>query len=346
MTNMDNKENNLKVAIVTIESFNFGNRLQNYALQHLLEKMNCKVETIRRNPLEHGIGKLKAIAKNCAQTMLQSKGAKFHAFDKMIHKSSFYASANQAPDKLADHYDFFIAGSDQVWNPHYQFVGSVDYLTFARPEQKIAYAGSFGVSELPEEMKEQSKIWFENFESISVREDAGAQIIKNLTGRTVPVVLDPTLMLAADEWRKLEKQPSNIPKGEYILVYSVASMGQEMSAAVAEVKKTHLVVDIRETLKNGHEWAVGPAEFLYLIDHARELYTDSFHGTVFSILFHTKFKVFEREGIVMNSRIETLLKETNMINEDSFENVDSRLIELRKNSHDFLRNALGKNRSK
>ena len=329
-----------KIGIITIESFNLGNRLQNYALQEILERMDCQVETIRRIRQPKGKDAIKKSVKNCIQTLMKSKGAKFRDFDKLIHKSPFYASADEAPADLADKYDFFVAGSDQLWNPNYDFVGSVDCLAFAKPNQKIAYAGSFGVSELTSAEKERYKKWFSNFKNISVREADGAEIIKELTGNDAPVVLDPTLMLSAEEWRKLEKIPPGLPDGDYILVYSVEGMSAEMQKAVQEAGRTCTVLDIRAKQKNGHEWAVGPSEFLYLVDHAKALYTDSFHGTVFSILFHTRFRIFERDGIKMNSRTDTLLKETGLSDSDSFADADEKLNKLRKASAEFLNKSL------
>ena len=295
-----------KIGIVTIESFNLGNRLQNYALQEILKNMGFQVETIRRSSEEENI------LKRIMQEVLQTKRAKFRAFDKLINKSKWFATKDEAPKEMCNEYDYFIAGSDQVWNPYYDFVGKTNFLEFAKHEQKIAYAASFGVSELPEEAKKRYKDWLDDFKNIAVRENAGADIIEDLINKDVSVVLDPTLMLNAENWRSLEKKPKNVPKTKYILVYSVEGMSENMKEVIEEKKKTYEVVDIRQKLKNGHEWAVGPAEFLYLVDHASELYTDSFHGTVFSILFHTKFRIFERDGINMNSRIETLLEKTGL----------------------------------
>lgn len=329
-----------KIGIVTIESFNLGNRLQNYALQNVLEKLGFQVETIQRSRPVTGKERIKKLAINFVQTVLQSKGAKFRSFNSLIHKSKYYALSDEDFNIVIDEYDYFIAGSDQIWNPYYDFVGKVDYLTFAKPKQKIAYAASFGVSELPIETKEIIAKYLMEFSHISVREKTGANIIKELCGKNVPVVLDPTLMLSADEWRKLEKKPSKAPKQKYVLVYSVERMSDKMKDAVEDISKTKKVVDVRACQTNGHEWSVGPAEFLYLIDHAEMLYTDSFHGTVFSILFHTKFKVFNREGLQMNSRIDTLLEETGMKNMNTFDNIDEKLVILREKSAVFLKNAL------
>lgn len=331
-----------KIGIITIESFNLGNRLQNYALQNILENMGYQVETIRRNKPVIGRDKIKRSTKILLQTIMQSKGAKFRLFDSKINKSKFYASANQAPIDLTNQYDYFVAGSDQIWNPYYDFVGSVDYLYFAKAEQKIAYAASFGVSEFPDEKKEELKEYLKDFKYISVREDAGAQIIKELTGRDVPVVLDPTLMLSVNAWRKMEHKPRNMPSGEYVLVYSVDKMSKEFVAEVEKEAVTNKIVNVREIQANGHEWAVGPAEFLYLVDHAKMIYTDSFHGLVFAILFHTKFKVFGRDGIQMSSRIDTLMEKTGLKTSDSFEQADQYVVALRRKSKQFLAEALGK----
>ena len=330
-----------KIGIITIESFNYGNRLQNFALQHTLEKLGYEVETIQRNPAKSYQTHIKRWAKKVIQRISRSKGARFQEFDTLIRHSKYYATNSEISDNIKQHFDYFIAGSDQIWNPYYDFVGSVECLTFANPEQRIAYAGSFGISSLPVSKQALYKEWFSDFNHISVREEAGAQIIKQLTGKDVPVVLDPTLLLTASDWRSIEKKTCDMPVGDYVLVYYVEDMSTSFREAVEKAKKTMTVIDIKAKQKNGHEWSVGPSEFLWLIDHAEILYTDSFHGTVFSILFHTIFRVFERDGIKMNSRIDTLLNILAINQEKTdFTNVEKRLEVLRKDSIQFLKTAL------
>lgn len=345
----------MKIAIVTIESINFGNRLQNYAMQKLLQSVGFDVETLQRKDEFTEDKKFKIFVKKYLQTIFQTKGAKFNSFDALINKSRYSATANSNPENLSLEYDYFVAGSDQVWNPHYDFVGMVDFLTFARDEQKISYAASFGVSELPINCQASYAKYLNNFPLISVREKTAVEIVKTLTGRDVPVVLDPTLMIDADEWRKLEKKPPHTPKGQYALIYS---LGKEKSEAFqraikqCEDNKQLNVVDVLRKKKNGKEWEIGPSEFLNLIDHAAVVLTDSFHGTVFSILFHTPVCVFNRTGLNMSDRIDTLLKitglekckegmpmENEILNMD-FEYADSQIELQREKSLLFLKQAL------
>lgn len=131
-----------KVAIITIESMNFGNRLQNYALQQVLKSQNCSVKTLHRKPKISGC---KANLKRCVQSILQTKAAKFRQFDSNIDFSNIVIDRDNYPQDLSNQFDYFISGSDQVWNPHYNFVGTSDLLAFAKPEQRISYAASFGV---------------------------------------------------------------------------------------------------------------------------------------------------------------------------------------------------------
>lgn len=303
---------NNKIAIVTIDSINYGNRLQNYALQEVIKSYGYTVETLQRS---RPISKKKQISKwvkGVGQTLLQTKGAKFEAFNKNINRSKYYAAGNETSPNLAQKYKYFVAGSDQIWNPHYSFIGESDFLIFARPEQKIAYAASFGVSSIPDDCMKKYANYLSDFKAISMREDTGTDIVKKLTGKEAVTVLDPTMLLTASEWRKLGKAPSCMPKKQYVLIYSLGERSIEFDNMISWVKNQgeYEIVDVREKTKSGREWEVGPAEFLFLIDNASMLLTDSFHGTVFSILFHTKACVFERPGLAMGSRIDTLLNMT------------------------------------
>lgn len=192
-----------KVAIITIESMNFGNRLQNYALQQVLKSQNCSVKTLHRKPKISGC---KANLKRCVQSILQTKAAKFRQFDSNIDFSNIVIDRDNYPQDLSRQFDYFIVGSDQVWNPFYDFVaGKCDFLTFANDNQKISYAASLGVSEIPKERTEEYKEYLKTFKAISVREKQGAKIVKNLANRETTVVLDPTLLLDENEWTKVEK---------------------------------------------------------------------------------------------------------------------------------------------
>jgi hypothetical protein len=339
-----------KVAIVTITSINYGNRLQNYALQYILNKMGCYVGTLRRETKNNS---LKQDVKNALQVLLQTKGAKFKKFDRNICFSDEVITRDDYPENLRDSYDYFITGSDQVWNPYYDFVaGKCDFLDFARDNQKISYAASFGVSEIPFERKTEYKEYLKDFKAISVREKQGLKIVEELAGRKAMVVLDPTLLLDENEWKKVEKKPSFCPKNKYVLVYALGEMSNQFKKKIDQLKENYDIFDVRAIKCYGKELPVGPSEFLYLLRNAEVILTDSFHATVFSTIFHKKFVTFNRTGLNMNSRIESLaelvgvqdrLTENGDLNcemEIDFVSVDEALKEERRKSIAFLKNAL------
>lgn len=326
-----------KIGIVTIQSFNFGNRLQNYALQQALASLGYEVETIQRKYYPNTQA---GVVKTVLQKLFHSKGEKFRAFDKKIYASAFFASANRISSDAKKYYDFFIAGSDQLWNPTYDFIGSVDFLAFADKEQKIAYAASFGVSQLPEQVKVQYTQYLNGFSHVSFREQAGQKIYKELTGKDAPVVLDPTMLLTAADWRRVEKKV-HVHCTDYVLVYSLGERSSNFREKIEQLSADHKIVDVRQRQKNGHEWAIGPSEFVYLIDHAAAVLTDSFHATVFSILFHKPFIVFDRDDIDGSTRIDTLLHLLHLNKQDQkYEHVDKQLNQIRQESFQYLNRAL------
>lgn len=151
---------------------------------------------------------MKQTVKSVVKYFLRPKWAMFYSFDKNNIKSNAYALVDKAEFNLFLKYDYFITGSDQVWNPHYNFIGTSDLLAFAKPEQRISYSASFGVDEIPDEKKKEYTENLSQFMALSVREKRGAEIIKELTGKDAQVVLDPTMLLTSDQWSKVEKSPS------------------------------------------------------------------------------------------------------------------------------------------
>lgn len=339
-----------KVAITTIESMNFGNRLQNYALQEILKLEKCEVKTLHRNIKNTGV---KPAVKTVVQNMLQTKAAKFRQFDSLIDYSDITVTKDDYPHDLYKKFDCFIVGSDQVWNPHYDFVaGKCDFLAFAKDNQKISYAASFGVNEIPDERKKEFAENLKTFKAISVREKQGAKIVKDLTDREATVVLDPTLLLDENEWRMVEKKSRCCPKRQYVFVYALGDKNDRFKEKIKELREKYEIFDVRTIQKNGKELPVGPSEFLYLLRNAEIILTDSFHATVFSIIFHKRFITFNRSGLNMNSRVESLAELvglTNRINANgdfdceapvNYTNVDTILKEERRKSKEFLTKAL------
>lgn len=264
-------------------------------------------------------------------------------------------------------YKTIIVGSDQVWSPLSLPNKFFNLLFVDDSVKKVAYASSFGVSEIPEFQKKATGKYLDRFAYIGVREQRGKEIVDSLSHKKAQVVADPTLLLSRDEWEK-EIEDSKVNETEpYIFCYFLGT-NQDARKAVNELKaKTGLkIITIRhmdeyvpEDEKFGDEapYNVGPNDFVKYISRAEYVCTDSFHCTAFSIQFHRKFMTFYRfasnNKTGRNSRIDSLFN-TLQINKNHIYNgnidlintpinwsvVDKNLTALRSQSLDFLRNAL------
>lgn len=302
----------MRIGILTFtDGTNIGQRLQNYALQRIIVGL-CKgseVFTIRQgypfNVVKRDIKKmlsfLKAPKKERKKLQRQKK---FDAFNKQ--NIAFYSEKMPfSGDNLrfARKFDAFIVGSDQIWNPDSPFVGSNFFLTFAKKEQRLTYAPSFSVDEIPEEKLEQYKDYLNGFDMITVREDKGAEIVKHITGKNATVVLDPTLLLSRNDYDEIKTQCVIRPDKPYILTMFLGSYPE------AELKQISDSLGI-QVLRVDSNAVIGPDEFLDLVEHACLILTDSYHITIFSIIYERPFVNFMRSGSGerMNSRFETLYR--------------------------------------
>ncbi len=308
------------LGIYTIKSNNYGNRLQNYATQFFLERHNFKVETIgffspeekvldfikyhpqlgRMRCLIPCLLKLKDIYKYICK---RDSSYHFSRFDKKIKYSKEYIGADVYSNGIGE-FDAILVGSDQIWNTEFDMISVNSFLPFAHP-CKIAWSASFGVDNIAD--NEEITRCLNSYKALSVREDAGAKIIKRLTGRDAVVLVDPTLLLTATQWRKISRKPKNI-EDDYILTYFLSPKCDEAKDKLEQIKGNMKVYEILNAEdKIGDR--VGPAEFLYLFDHAQIVLTDSFHACVFSFLFNKPFIVYDRnwDKSKMNSRLETFL---------------------------------------
>ncbi len=264
-------------------------------------------------------------------------------------------------------FDATIVGSDQVWHPINFGTHLNDLSWVADSIPKIAYASSFGVSEIPAIQKKTTRRYLNSLNNISTRENAGATIVKNLTGKDVPVVCDPSVLYDASFWNNfaIETKPC---EGDYILCYFLGkSPEHRMLANTLKAKTGAKIISLPHVSSinkvdfdfgDVQDFAVGPGEFLGLIKNAAYVCTDSFHASVFSILYHRNFVVCNRYKAghgSKNSRIDTLLKvaglearrKTSDFEDCSIFNVpidyslvDSKLESYRKESIDFFEKCL------
>lgn len=232
---------------------------------------------------------------------------------------------------------------------------------------KIAYATSFGVSQIPWYQKKRTAAYLNRFQSLSTRELKGGQIIKDLTCKEVPVVCDPTLLLDVDEWEKIIPT-KRIIEEPYIFCYFLGTNSEHRKVARELGMVTGLKLVTCPFLDNFVEedqqfgdvqmFDMDAEDFVNLIRHAEYVLTDSFHGSVFSILHHKKFITFNRfgsESTSRNSRIDSLCEllglnarryigniTTQVKCEIDYESVENKLHNLREASVGYLEKALDK----
>lgn len=320
--------NILKILIVTInDNNNYGNRLQNYALQkYLFNKFNIKqVDTIWYDPQYMYISKKNIfdwrvwikylINWKSEREYLKNEFLKDNI--RMYNIGKFTKKINtkldfKIKDNLDKEYDYFITGSDQVWNPNFWSkrydYANIRFLKFAPKEKRIAYAASIAIPKIPKDKEQFFKDSLNEMKAISMREKAGAELVKNLTGREVPVVVDPTILLSKEEWQKIELKPEWYNGEKYILTYF---LGNPSLVIEKIAKKNNWKIYNLMDKDNFDLYTSRVEEFIYLINHAQLIATDSFHASVFSILMNTPFLVVKRQqkGMAdMTSRIDTLME--------------------------------------
>lgn len=300
---------NPKVAIVTIISKNYGNRLQNFALQECLIRMGYEVYTV---PYKL---RIKIIMKEKIKALLSSLFTYFRnrwVWECFNRKYIKWVALNPNYNSMSDKFSFFITGSDQVWNPLFCINSEREFLTFCERKKRIAYAASIGIDVLPEECFEKYKQYINGIPNISVREDKAADIIYNLTGKRVPIVIDPTMLLSSEDWMQVISVCKITVPNRYVVTYFLGSKVNDYQAYIKEKANAEGLEVIELLDASGNAKAgIGPLEFVYYIANSERTYVDSFHGTVFSILFQKSFFVLERpyeEGAgLMTSRLDTLL---------------------------------------
>ena len=274
-------------------------------------------------------------------------------------------------------YDAVVVGSDQVWTPLSLPNKFYNLLFVTDSVRKIAYASSFGVSDIPKFQKKATGEYLDRFYKIGVREERGKEIVEELSHQTAEVVADPTLLLTREEWEQevgeiiSESTLANINEAErapYIFCYFLGRNSESWQAALRLQKRTGLrIIAVRHMDEYVDEFAsfgdvapaaMDPNDFVRYIAKAKYVCTDSFHCTVFSTIFHKQCMTFYRFAknsmTGRNSRIDSLFNVLKISRDHIYDGdidkidssidwkcVDEKLSELRKRSVEFLRNSLG-----
>ena len=295
----------MKTGLVTFYHIHhYGALLQAYATERSVERCGSQCEIVdyyvnQNNDLFRrptGLGSAAADVHTALHyAPLKARYQRFEEFSKQYLRISGHRFESLEELKNAElPYDVILSGSDQIWNPKIFPDGRFDPVFFGAfsRRRKIAYAPSFGIPHVPEGMEEELRGYLAGFSHVSVRERQGQVIVEEVTGKTVPVVLDPTLLLDREEWGAIAQPPAD--KG-YILCYCISKPGALSPYIHALAEKAGLpVVQLCGIRQKVHPKAkcvldAGPAEFLGLFQNASYVCTNSFHGTVFSVQFQKPF---------------------------------------------------------
>lgn len=331
----------MKIGIITILKVNnYGAELQAYATQAILKRLGYDAEIIdyffyknpdfvktqRSAPLFHFplkkrmaeyIYPILSCLKNAADgEALNRRKKRFEKFHKEHTSMSLtYKSIDELYKARMD-YDVYMTGSDQVWNPGIYSSLSPYFLDFApQGHRRIAYAASFGVSQIPEYARKFYAKYLQTYDAIGVREKNAVEIVKKIAGIEAQWVLDPTLLLSKEEWWQVFS-PLDVTSMPYILLYELTPCRyiRQLAEHISSLQKWKIVRICKSASKEDKNLAIlniidaGPAEFLYLFSKAEFIITNSFHGTAFSVNFQRPFYTVLPLRKQNNSRQRSLLE--------------------------------------
>ena len=321
-----------RVGILTfLHNDNYGSALQAYALQRVIRELGHECAHLDyapdrkekiRNLLRSGnspklvLEGLRKRSVKAGREGARNKSAAIPAFYERRMQLSAKCRNTEELRTASREYDTLVCGSDQIWNP--VWLNPAYFLTFAEKDKtRIAYAASLGISTLPKASKiRKIRRWTRGFSAVSVREQEGAELLEQMTGRKAEVMPDPVCLLSRDEWNEIAGET---PKGEpYLLCYFIgenAGYWDKVRALQEETGLRVLVMPVTaESYRSGYELldGAGPEEFLAAVRDAECFCTDSFHGLVFGTIFGTRTEVLRRyreeDPESKNSRVDQFLR--------------------------------------
>ena len=301
-----------KVGIFTYMLSNYGAVLQCYALhKYIREELHYDAEVVDfttdehlkslspfnntiNNPVKRLIYNMYVLLFRLYRINQRNKKTQKFKRDNIVFSKRYSTMQEllQNPPKE----DYYVSGSDQVFNLNSDYY-KVYYLAFNKGNaKKVAYAPSFGHTQLDENYWGKIEEYVMDFDSLSSREETGAFFLSKMTGKAVPVVVDPTMLLTVKEWLKIAQPPKY--KEDYIFIYDLNG-GEDLVRIAHNIKdKTKLKIicltnSVMKRYKVDYQlYSAGPSEFVGLIANASYVVTDSFHGSVFSIIFSKPFYTY------------------------------------------------------
>lgn len=308
-----------KVGIMTLHiGDNYGALLQCYALRRVLNGFaQVEADIINFDPgREFPVYESEKIQAGYQHKL--EKFARFHQTYNGISGTAF----RELPCEEAEGYDYYITGSDQVWNTSFVFAKEAYFLNFV-PEgaKRIAYAPSIGIPENSPKIKIE---WFQRniplFDHLSLRESSHKKFLSQFTDKEIHAAADPTLLLSAKDYDELCAGTA-YPEGAYLVLYylkhdNAAPLLIEFANLVSRKFHLKVVYSFADVMPHvfGNDaqsfYDADPREFVQLIKNAKAVITNSFHGTVFSLKYHVPFFTYLAGN--MSSRVMDLLKEVGM----------------------------------
>jgi len=371
-----------KVGLMTCFLDNYGACLQAYALEKIVCTFGYACEIIKyTEPEGYYARNIWEYIKECSLYNLlrgfinkdyklnyklgKARRKKFRKFRKTYLKLTKDEYKSYSELTCLTQFDIYVCGSDQIWNP--SFYGGCNpsyYLAFVPDDiPKIAYAPSIGLNDIPSKYIGDFQTYINRLQAVSVREKTGADLIWKYTNRNATWVLDPTMLIDKEEWTKLTKK--TLYQKPYIFCYLFGDHDYYSDIIDRLRKETGLdIVSIPFSKQNMQIcdklfYNAGPNEFLTLIKNAEYVLTDSFHATVFSVIFERSFYTCLRnsdgENHNMNSRIYSLMSLINMeerciraenvkdfqiVKLDDYTEINKKVEFARKNSVHYLYSAL------
>lgn len=369
----------MKAGIVTFNSaHNYGAVLQVYAMQEYLKSLGLDVDVINYRPKEidnvyklynvkrkdprliRGIKKAYKFAKvNISERWRLEKRKNFEDFIKNVLNTTKPYTTLPEIQKDFLQYDILIAGSDQIWNTDLtKGFKPAYFLEFGNKDaRRISYAASLGNESIDPKYVLFYKRYLENFDFISVREESMKEILKDLTDKPITRVIDPTLLLDKKVYDNL-KQDTKYKGKDYIYVHYIGNdektyeiadqLSRKLGIPVLHNRKKGLFENELDYLFNGR-----PEEYISVIENAKYVVTNSFHTTVFSMIYEKDFITIPHA--TRPARMQNLLEIAGLSNhlvEDvrimpkletlkiDYKDVKKRLLEERKGSIEFLNNAI------
>ena len=327
----------MKIGILTLyyNNHNFGGQLQAYALCTYLNRIkgvDCEqiaydYKEKKRPSVKSRLFSMYSIFFHPKIMIgLKKRKKKFEVFEEAIPHSEVASTVTEL-EHIIEKYDYVFTGSDQVWNPEY--AGGAFYLSGVPSEKRCAYAASFGKDQLTEGVLTNEPVQtLKKYQFMSVRESTAKQILEQHGIKDVAMVCDPTLLLKNEEWKRYIAQIEPITKEKYAFVYFLGNNKAMRDEVKRKIQSTNLKIvaipHIHFTYQKRDKGFVdievydaGPWEFLRLIHDAEVVVTDSFHCTLFSILFRKNFWTLSRNGKTdsgsTNGRMYTLLEKAGLI---------------------------------